>query len=281
MDLQLGFKLGLPGAAHLAPNEPFPTHIPPRNKTPARKAKDKARAAAHQQQQLNLRESESVLSPTQDPHLQLHQQGAVPAPVKQQAAPAVLKCSQVPLLQTAPVSEHHPQAAVLAVKAAPASDQHPQAAVPAVKADPASSSAQSSQAAPTSHSQAATAGPNHLDPALQDHLTAVPAHPLPEQATHLAASAVPTSKSPVVEAKKDPELVRKKNILINCADRITMSFANNRKIGYSGCQGQIEDEFWKILNKKPLDFFHEDKLDDDKVYKTYKSTARSLGVRIW
>ena len=121
----------------------------------------------------------------------------------------------------------------------------------------------------------------YLIEALQDHLTAVPAHPLQEQASHLAASAVPTSKSPVVKAKKDPELVRKKNILTNCADRITMSFANNGKIGYSGCQGQIEDEFWKSLNKKPLDLFIQDKLDDDKVYETYKSTARSFGVRIW
>jgi hypothetical protein len=57
VDLQLGFKLGLPGAEHLVPYESFPTYIPPRNKTPTRKAKDKdkARAAAHQQQQLNLR----------------------------------------------------------------------------------------------------------------------------------------------------------------------------------------------------------------------------------
>ena len=60
-----------------------------------------------------------------------------------------------------------------------------------------------------------------------------------------------------------------------------MSFANNPKIGYSGCLGEIEDEFWKALKQKPLEFFKNDKLDDDKVYETYKSTARSLGVRIW
>ena len=73
VDLQLGFKLGLPGDVHLAPSQPFPSHIPPRYKTPARKSKDKARAAAHQQQQLHLRVSESVVAPTQDLHLQLQQ----------------------------------------------------------------------------------------------------------------------------------------------------------------------------------------------------------------
>ena len=60
-----------------------------------------------------------------------------------------------------------------------------------------------------------------------------------------------------------------------------MSFANKGKIACSGCQGDIEDEFWKILKEKPLEFFKQDKLDDDKVYETYKSTARSLGVKIW
>ena len=60
-----------------------------------------------------------------------------------------------------------------------------------------------------------------------------------------------------------------------------MSFANNLKIAYSGCQGDIEDEFWKILKENPLEFFKQDKLNDDKVYETYKSTARSLRVRIW
>ena len=71
------------------------------------------------------------------------------------------------------------------------------------------------------------------------------------------------------------------NILFDKADRLTMSFANNGKIAYSGCQGEIEDEFWKIVKQKPLEFFNRDKLDDDKVYKTYKYIARSFGVRFW
>ena len=135
--------------------------------------------------------------------------------------------------------------------------------------------------------EAVTADPTQQAPALQDHLSAVPALPPQKQVCQLevsqcppADSAVPTPESPV-KIKKDPELLRKKRTLFNTADRITMSFANNGKIGYSGCQGEIEDQFWKILNKKTLDFFIKDKLDDDKVYETYKSTARSLGVRIW
>ena len=60
-----------------------------------------------------------------------------------------------------------------------------------------------------------------------------------------------------------------------------MSFANNPKIAYSGCQGVIEYEFWTFLKETPLEFFKQDKLDDDRVYETYKSTARSQGVRIW
>ena len=63
VDLQLGFKLGLQGDAHLTPSQPFPCPIPPRYKTPARKAKDKARAAAHQQQ-LHPKTTESAVAPT-------------------------------------------------------------------------------------------------------------------------------------------------------------------------------------------------------------------------
>ena len=59
-----------------------------------------------------------------------------------------------------------------------------------------------------------------------------------------------------------------------------MSFANNGKIAYSDYQHEIEDKFWELVKKEPLDYFIEDKVDDDKVRETYKSTARSYGVRI-
>jgi hypothetical protein len=48
-DLQLAFKLGMPGDAHLPS---YPDNHSPKYKTPARKAKDRARAPAHQQAQL-------------------------------------------------------------------------------------------------------------------------------------------------------------------------------------------------------------------------------------
>ena len=59
-----------------------------------------------------------------------------------------------------------------------------------------------------------------------------------------------------------------------------MSFANIGKIAYSDCQHEIEDKFWELVKKEPLDYFIEDKVDDDKVRESYKSTARSYGVRI-
>ena len=123
--------------------------------------------------------------------------------------------------------------------------------------------------------------PPHQASTLHEQQVAVPAPP--KQVTQeetsqcpAAVSALPTSEISTEKAKSDPELTRKKRILFNKADRLTMSFANNGKIAYSGCQGDIEDEIWKILKEKPLDFFKQDKLDDDKVYETYKSTARSL-----
>ena len=60
-----------------------------------------------------------------------------------------------------------------------------------------------------------------------------------------------------------------------------MNFTMNYKIANSGCQRKIEDEFWKILEKNPLDFFNGDQLDELKVKETYESTERFLGVRIY
>ena len=208
VDLQLGFKLGLPRDKHLAPSlQEVPSHSPPRYKTPARKAIDKARAAAHQQRQLHLTNSESVLCHPQDlpPH---QQQGAAPALLDQQAAPVIV-------LQSEPVPDHHHKAAVSAVEAAPASTLD----------------AQSSEAASASLHQAVAAVPPHK--ASQHHPTAVPALPPPKQVNQQesfqcqqAVSAPPTSEISPVQTKND-------------------------------------------------------KLDDDKVYETYKSTASCLGVGIW
>ena len=55
----------------------------------------------------------------------------------------------------------------------------------------------------------------------------------------------------------------------------------NLKIAYSGCQREIEDKFWVTLEENPLEFIKDDKVDEIKMKETYKSTARSLGVRLW
>ena len=52
----------------------------------------------------------------------------------------------------------------------------------------------------------------------------------------------------------------------------------HQKIAYSGCQREIEDAYMKILTTNPLDFFVEEKLDEEKVY---KATARFFGFRMW
>ena len=84
-----------------------------------------------------------------------------------------------------------------------------------------------------------------------------------------------------MKTPQNPELLRKINRLNNIADRITMSFANNQKIAYSGCQREIQDKFWELVKKEPLEYFIEDNVDDDKLRESYKSTARSYGVRIY
>ena len=43
-----------------------------------------------------------------------------------------------------------------------------------------------------------------------------------------------------------------------------MAFACNHKIAYSNCQGEIEDEFWKILKEKPLEYLNQNKVDEEK-----------------
>ena len=70
-------------------------------------------------------------------------------------------------------------------------------------------------------------------------------------------------------------------LLFNKADRLMMGFSMNHRIAYSGLQGQIQDNFWTKIQMKPLEYFVDDKLDDDKVKEAYKVEARALGVRIY
>ena len=263
-DLQLAFKLGLPGDPHL-PNHP--THNP-RYKTPARKAKDRARAAAHQQAQQHRTNLNSNIQSQQVPLLGHQQQnGAAPAPIQQQAPSA-----------PSPPPQASPAAPQVQEQAAAPAD------VTKFKAD----------SAPANIAQAATASIHAAPALLQTNAVtvpkkvsaAVPAPPPQEQLSQEAPPnlAVPASQTPrqaPVKIVQDQESTRKMKILLDKADRITMNFTMNHKIAYSNCQHEIEDKFWQIVKEKPSDFFSNDKIDDDKLKEAYKFSARSLGVRIY
>ena len=96
VDLQLAFKLGLPGDPHHHPPQPFHKN-PPKYKTPSQKAKDRARAAAHQQALLLRTSSESELPLKDDVNQQ--PQGTDPVPAKQEVA---LAHPHEPLLEADP-----------------------------------------------------------------------------------------------------------------------------------------------------------------------------------
>ena len=96
-----------------------------------------------------------------------------------------------------------------------------------------------------------------------------------------SCSRIQNPEPKIVKNLPNPETVRKINRVYDKADRITMGYTCNHIIAYSGCQGEIEDNFWKIVKQNPLEFFKEDKLDEDNIRETYKAEARSLGVRIY
>ena len=85
----------------------------------------------------------------------------------------------------------------------------------------------------------------------------------------------------MVKSEQTSENKRAFSILYNKADRLTENFTMNQKIAYSGCQHKIEDLFWETIKKNPTEFLSEGKADEIKLKETYKSSARSLGVKIW
>ena len=124
------------------------------------------------------------------------------------------------------------------------------------------------------------------DTAVSPLLATPPVEPEQQESnpTSEAKEAAPVSQSQVSTTKKtspDPETKRKMQILFNRADKITEGYSMNHKIAYSGCQGQIQDNFWTKIRMKPLEYFVEEKVDDDKIKETYKVEARALGVRIY
>ena len=113
VDLQLGFKLGFPEDPHLSPPPPDLHTSYPKYKTEAKKAKDRARAAAHQHA-LRTRSSESD-QVTQDTHQQ--QKGAAPVPSPVQGVDFRLYHVAAP---ANPLSKAAAPAAYVSKKAAPA-----------------------------------------------------------------------------------------------------------------------------------------------------------------
>jgi hypothetical protein len=262
-DIELSFKLGQPEDAHLSPQ---PNQTPPKYKSPSRKAKDRARAAAHQQAQLVKTSSVSRQSQfSEDLQDQDQQHGAVPAQLRPLAAPALPHL--LPLLpETAPDSPQQ-KTAVPAVSQSQAAPAPPSSAA----------SASSITAAPAVSPQPQTSQTSH-----QHQATAPVSLPLQVSPT-LEATKVPTSHEDPEPPMKTPVSQETKmfNILFDKADRITMGFTMNHKIAQSNCQGEIEDDFWKIIKKNPREYLIENKVDDEKIRETYKSTARLHGVRIY
>lgn len=274
VDLQLGFKLGFPEDPHLSPPPPDPHSSHPKYKTEVKKAKDRARAAAHQHA-LRTRSSESDQI-TQDTHQQ--QQGAAPVPLpQQQGAPPAVQGEDVRPSHVAapanPLSKAAGPAAYISQKAAPAVPMN----FEAVEQQAASAVFNTKSTLKPDQPAAAPAIPFQEEPSLQ----VVPQESSLTPVNQEAAPAFQNPEPKLVKNLPNPETVRKINHLYDKADRITMGFTCNHKIAYSGCQGEIEDNFWKIVKQNPLEFFIEDKLDENKIRETYKAEARSLGVRIY
>ena len=270
-ELQLAFKLGLPGDSHLTS---YPTPHHPRYKTPARKAKDRARAAAHQQAQLTRTSSDFNQSqelPQQ--HVQGQQHGAPPAALKTKAAPAYPQGSPVP--SQGPPDSKCVAAALAAVSSSQADSApaKPQVATASNNAAPASTNAAPAFPVPTKPTNpninVSDAGPA---PPPQQQALAPQYHP------QAVKQAVPADQNPP-ENIQNSESTRKWNKLAHKANRISENFTMNYKIANCNCQHQIEDNFWEILKEAPDEYFKEDKVDDDKIREAYKLSARKF--RIW
>jgi hypothetical protein len=224
VDLQLGFKLGQPENPHIPPQYNQSSQNLPKYKTPAQKAKDRARAAAHQQSQL-LRTSYESAQP--QPNVNPKENLAVSAsPLDQQAVSAAQEIHSLHSLHAAPGNPH----------------QH--AAVPAACV------AQVAAPDTVQSIQASTA-----DTAVCP-LLATPPVEQEQQKSNLTSQAkepASVSQSQVSTTKKtspDPETKRKMQILFNRADKITEGYSMNHKIAYSGCQGLLDknkDETSRIL----------------------------------
>ena len=130
------------------------------------------------------------------------------------------------------------------------------------------------QSSTKTHAKAVTACSSTLS-------SAVPALPPSTDASAVSILPSETQESSASNVNQTPEIKRAIKLLFNKTNRLTENYTMHDKIAYSGCQGAIEDAFWKTVEKDPTIFIIEDKIDEVKLKETYKSSARSLGVRFW
>ena len=140
------------------------------------------------------------------------------------------------------------------------------ASATSLAADPALNSMTTSavsacQSSTKTHAKAVTACSSTLS-------SAVPA--LPPSTAASAVSILPseTQESSASKVNQTPEIKRAIKLLFNKANRLTENNTMHDKIAYSGCQGAIEDAFWKTVKKDPMIFIIEDK-NMDKGYLRY------------
>ena len=297
--VHLGFQLGNPRDAHAQ----IPPHQPDlaqsfKYKSPARKEKDRARAAAHQ-----TKLQQSLFPPSK---MQPNSPQAVSAD-----APVTNQTLQN-LTSTAASAPPNPVSMSISTSAAASAPSNPVSKSKSTSSAAASAPTNPPSMSPSKAASANATRPDNAAPAPNVNRivasattlstsTAVPAGSLnPSLAdsacstfSPIAASAVATSPSSQKKSFKphpkfpDPPQStftpnkRVISILNAKAERLTENYTMNLKIAYSGHQGDIEDAFMETVRKDPIKFIEEDKVDEIKLKEFYKSTARSFGVRLW
>ena len=264
VDLKLNFKLGPPGDAHLPPQS---VHLqtPPRYKTPARKAKDRARAASHQQALLATSAAPAV-----------HQQHGSPLATAQHEA------ESVSLSQADPALPFHQADPAFPLHQAEPADRHRAApALPSLsfQAVPASLQTIPTAAATAALQQNAVPAPfKQNDDPDTPHQQAAPAHTCDKTTQTTSTSdpplAVPSPSPPAV-SEDEKEMARITRRVISQANYINDSMSYG-KIGYSDYYYDIQADFYKTIKSNPKDFVD----DEPKIRECLLKTARSYKVRI-
>ena len=281
--VHLGFQLGNPRDAHVLAQQPDQPQY--KYKSPARKEKDRIRATAHHQSKLH----ESAR--------------AAPAMMQQKSPAAASADTQVPSLNPTKTIQtlQNPKSTAASAPAQPtlststaASANTSYTAYTAVSTSILTIPTTAAPAYALNTSAADSACSLNVSTAVSASSIAVTSA-VPALTIITAASAVATSPSSMKQLKQEASKPPKSQtcattptsnkttlrLLYAKADRLTENFTLNEKIAYSGCQRKIEDEFWETVKVDPKKFIIGDKIDEIKLKETYKSTARSFGVRIW